>query len=379
MNKFEKACNILREMNCDGWLIVCNEQSDIHSEFMLGIKTHARHYIYISADGHHVIYSVPMEVPMIKRVLDSQSIHVKVEPYESMEELKNKLRKILNNKRIALNYGEIFNSEGNTEYADHLRVGDYFALNSLASNIEFISAAPIVYQLRAIKNEKDLEDLRETCKVTMEILNIIPDWVKIGMTEKEVKARLEHEYMKIGEPSFETIIASGIHSADPHHNTSQKKIKKGVLLIDTGLKINRMCSDITWTFWVGTKPSEQFIDAYSILLKAKEISLKYYKDGEKNCTPAIECREFLSKEGYDPEKLFIHGLGHSIGFQVHDVGARISKSVSKKEILKENMIYSNEPGLYWKNQWGIRIEDDIIIKKEKCERVTLAPKEPLLI
>ncbi|MHA1803125.1 MAG: M24 family metallopeptidase, partial [Promethearchaeota archaeon] len=240
MNKFEQACNILREKNCDGWLIVCNEQSDIHSEFMLGIKTHGRHYIFIAADGHHAVFSVPMEAFMIKKALDHQGIQVNVEVYENMGELKNKLRKILNNKRIALNYGKIFNSKDNTEYADYLRVGDYFALNSLAYNVEFISAAPIIYQLRMIKNEKDLEDLRETCKVTMEILNTLPDWIKIGMTEKEIKARLEHEYLKIGEPSFETIIASCVHSADPHHNTSQKKIKKGVLLIDTGVRINQM-------------------------------------------------------------------------------------------------------------------------------------------
>jgi len=101
-----------------------------------------------------------------------------------------------------------------------------------------------------------LKDLRNVCKATIEILETIPNWVKVGMTEKEVMAKLEYEYSKLGKPSFPAIIATGIHSADPHHNTSTKKIEPGVLLIDTGMQIDEMCSDITWTFWIGNKPPE---------------------------------------------------------------------------------------------------------------------------
>ena len=185
--------------------------------------------------------------------------------------------------------------------------------------------------------------------------------------------------MKLGSPSFPSIIATGAHSADPHHNTSDKKIKEGALLIDSGLKIDQMCSDITWTVWVGKKPSDDFLKAYSILYESKEIANKYFIDDSPANLPAIKCRDYLEEKGYDHKKLFFHGLGHSLGFEAHDIGPRVSWKVSKDFKLKENMVYTNEPGLYWKGEWGVRLEDDIIIGKDKCEKVTYNYKDPILI
>ena len=78
MNKFEKAQNILNEINGDGWLIVCVEDSDINSRFMLGVASHARHYIYIAADGKHRVIAVEMEAPMIARSLENKGIKAEV-------------------------------------------------------------------------------------------------------------------------------------------------------------------------------------------------------------------------------------------------------------------------------------------------------------
>ncbi|MBA7476788.1 Aminopeptidase YpdF [subsurface metagenome] len=249
----------------------------------------------------------------------------------------------------------------------------------MAPQTEFISAVPIIVNLRSVKSSEELNDLRNVCKATIEILDTIPDWVKVGMTEKEIKAKIEYEYMKLGKPSFGAIVATGAHSADPHHNTSMKKIEQGVLLIDTGLQIDEMCSDITWTFWVGKHPTEEFIHAYHALYESKQVANKYFTDGTPNNMSAKKCREYLSEEGYDHEKLFIHGLGHALGFEAHDIGGRISWKMPDKYKLKENMVYTNEPGLYWLGKWGIRLEDDIIIGKNECEQVTSVSKEPIQI
>ena len=140
-----------------------------------------------------------------------------------------------------------------------------------------------------------------------------------------------------------------------------------------------MCSDITWTFWVGPNPPEDFLNAYQAIYDAKIEAAKYYIDGVQNNMPAKKCREFLEKEGYDHKKLFFHGLGHSLGFETHDIGMPISWKVPDEYKLKKGMVYTNEPGLYWQEKWGIRLEDDIIIGKEKCEQVTNVPKEPIVI
>lgn len=379
MDKFEKAQKILKEHNADGWLIISNEDSDIHSRFLLGVSSHARHYIYVAANGNHKVISVEMEAAMIERSLKKKNVKCEVSIYRSLKELISLLTPIVKKPRIALNFGENILKENSTSFADRIHVGDYFSIKDLAPNAEIISAAPIIYELRCIKSSVELQDLRNACKATIEILKTIPNIVKIGMSEREVQAKIEYEYMKLGKPSFETIVASGPFSADPHHNSSDKKIKGGVLLIDTGLQIDEMCSDITWTFWIGKDPPEDFLFAYEALFESKEFANKFFTDGTPCRVPAIKCRELLGKKGYDHEKLFFHGFGHALGFEAHDIGPRVTWKTPEKYILKENMVYTNEPGLYWKDKWGIRLEDDIIIGKEKCEKVTYNPEEPLLI
>ncbi|MFX0105495.1 MAG: M24 family metallopeptidase [Candidatus Hodarchaeota archaeon] len=379
MNKFEKAQQILHELNGNGWLIFCNDDGDINSRFLLGVESHARHFIYVASDGNHKIFPVVMEANMIKKSLKRKGIKAEIIPYNTLNDLIDKIKLVINQPKIALNFGEnVFDPEG-TPDADFLSVGAYFALRKLAPNTEFISAAPIIYGLRSVKSPEQLKDLRNVCKATIEILETIPDLVKIGMTERELKAKIEYEYSKLGKPSFPAIVATGKHSADPHHNSSNKKIESGVLLIDTGMQINEMCSDITWTFWMGNNPPDEFIQAYNVLYESKIIANKYYTHGTPNFLPAKKCREFLAERGYDHKKLFFHGLGHSLGFVSHDIGARINLSVSENYRLKENMVYTNEPGLYWIEKWGIRLEDDIVIAKEKCEQITHVPKAPINI
>ena len=379
MNKFEKAQTVLNDLAIDGWLIVSNEDSDINSKFMLGVESHARHYIFISAKGNHEIIAVTMEAPMIKKALGNKGVSANVDSASSSDDLILKLKKLINKKKVALNFGENVLDNDGTGYADYLRVGDFACLQDLAPEANFISAAPIIYALRSVKSSRELRDLRNTCKATMELLELLPNWVKIGMTEKEIQAKLECEYMKLGKPSFGTIVANGANSADPHHNSSAKKIESGVLLIDTGLQIDEMCSDITWTYWIKGGPSDKFVNAYHALYQSKEAANNYMVDGTPNYIPALKCREYLAKAGYDHERLFFHGFGHALGFEAHDIGARINWKVPKEFILKENMVYTNEPGLYWQDEWGIRLEDDIIIGKEKCEIVTKVPKDPILI
>ncbi|MHA2391181.1 MAG: M24 family metallopeptidase [Promethearchaeota archaeon] len=379
MNKFDKAQGVLKELDGDGWLIICNDDSDVNSRFLLGVGSHARHYIFIAVNGEHRILAVEMEAPMIERSIKSKGVNAKVESYNSLSELVPKLKLIINKPRVALNYGENIFDEKGTSFADYIRVGDYLSVKKLAPQTEFFSAAPIIKRLRSIKSQEDLKDLRNVCKTTLEILETVPDIFKKGMTENDLKAEIEYRYMKLGKPSFPAIVGNGPHSADPHHNTSNKKIEEGVLLIDTGLQIDQMCSDITWTLWVGKKPADDFIRAYNALYESKEIANKFFIDNTPANLPAIKCREYLAENGYDHEKLFFHGFGHSLGFEAHDIGPRVSWKVSNEFKLKENMVYTNEPGLYWKDKWGVRLEDDIIIGKDKCEKVTYNHKEPLMI
>jgi Xaa-Pro aminopeptidase len=379
MNKFEKAQQVLREINGDGWLIVCNEDNDIHSRYLLGVGSHALHAIFIAADGNHKVLPVVMEANMVKNSLKKKGVDAEIIPFNSTKEFIDKLKPLINKPTIALDFGENIFEENTTSFADYIPFGTHLALQKMAPETKFISAAPIIYELRCVKSAEELKDLRNVCKATIELLETVPDFAKIGMTEREVMAKLEYEYAKVGKPSFPAIVGTGEHSADPHHNSSNEKIKPGPLLIDTGMQIDEMCSDITWTYWVGSNPSEEFINAYKALYESKEIANKYYTDGTPSRLPAIKCREYIAEKGYDHEKLFFHGLGHALDFEAHGVGPRVSSKAPEHSILKENMVYTNEPGLYWVGEWGVRLEDDLIVGKDKCEQVTYNPKDPILI
>jgi len=160
MNKFKKAQEILKEINGDGWLIICNEDNDINSKFLLGVESHALHFIFVSTDGKHKVLAVEMEANMIRRSLSSRGIKADIISYNSLKDLIPKLKPVINRPKVALNFGEnIFDPDG-TLYADYLQVGAFFAMQKLAPNTKFISAAPIIYNLRSVKSQEELKDLR---------------------------------------------------------------------------------------------------------------------------------------------------------------------------------------------------------------------------
>jgi Xaa-Pro aminopeptidase len=377
MNKFDKAAGLLKQHGIDGWLISCNEGSDMHSPYFLGIKSHARHFILIDANGKHQVIAVLMEAPMVKKALDAMKAKVTVRAFNKNEEMIASLKELVAKPTIAVNYGEDSLQTGNA-FADYIKAGELESLRKIAPGTRFVSAADLITGMRSVKTPGELATLREDVKMTLEIFETIPSWVKVGMTEQEVMAKLHYEFFKIGEPSFEAIVASGENTADPHHNSSSKKIAPGAFYIDAGMRRDQMSSDITWTYWIGGKPPQDFLDAYHVLYEAKKVANQHMRAGTLTSLPDQECRKYLESKGYDHKKLFIHGLGHSLGYEVHDVGPRASASAPPSAVFEENMVYSNEPGLYWQGKWGLRLEDDIIIKKGDCEQVSYNHEDPVV-
>nr|MDO8086907.1 Xaa-Pro peptidase family protein [Candidatus Sigynarchaeum springense] len=377
MNKFDKAAGLLQQHGIDGWLIACNEGSDVHSPYFLGVKSHARHFILIDADGNHQVLAVLMEAPMIKKAIEAMKANVTVRAFNNSEEMLAQLKEILAKPTIAVNYGEDSLRKA-TGFADYIKAGELESLRLIAPSTCFVSAAKLVAGMRAVKTPGELATLRAAVKMTMEVFEAIPEWVKVGMSEQEVMAKLHYEFFKIGEPSFEAIVASGENTADPHHNSSSKRIAPGAFYVDAGVRYQQISSDITWTFWIGGKPPQDFLDAYNALYEAKKVANEHMRAGLPTSLPDKECRIYLESRGYDHQKLFVHGLGHSIGYDVHDVGPRVSVSAQPSDVFEENMVYSSEPGLYWQGKWGLRLEDDIIIKKGTCEQVSYNHEDPIV-
>ena len=156
--------------------------------------------------------------------------------------------------------------------------------------------------------------------------------------------------------SFDTIVASGINGAKPHHSPTDKKISNGeAITIDMGAKYNGYCSDLTRTIFIG-EPDDKFKKIYNIVLRSQLISIETAKEGMTGEEIDKISRDIISDEGYGEN--FGHSLGHGVGLEVHEnpgVGPN-----SKNEILP-GMVYTIEPGIYIEGWGGIRIEDMVLM------------------
>ena len=222
-------------------------------------------------------------------------------------------------------------------------------------------------QLREQKTEQEISIIKKGCQISDEILKKCFEKFKAFKTESEVMAFLEYEAKKRGcELSFPTIVASGKHATEAHHDTQKMKLQKGFCVIDFGIRYKNYCTDTTRTIYLG-KPSKNEIELYNFLLNAQKEAIKSIKLNAK-CSKIYE-KLVQSLGTY--KKYFTHGLGHGIGVKIHELPNLRKDSPDR---IKENTTFTIEPGIYLKNL-GIRIEDSILVTKNKIEVLTKVPKE----
>ncbi len=217
-------------------------------------------------------------------------------------------------------------------------------------------------EFRMIKKGEEFENIKKSSEIAAKAFNIIKPKIKAGVKEIEIAMELEYTMQKLGAStrSFETIIAFGPNAALPHHETSERKLKKNeVVLMDFGCVYKRYCSDITRTFFYG-KPTEEFLKVYSIVDKAQKAGVKNAKEGVLTNEVDKICRDIISESGYG--QYFTHGTGHGVGLEIHEepyLNTRMSVKLS------EGMTVTVEPGIYLFGKFGVRIEDTVYITKKE--------------
>ncbi|MGL4867634.1 MAG: aminopeptidase P family protein [Cetobacterium sp.] len=221
---------------------------------------------------------------------------------------------------------------------------------------------------REIKSEEEIAIIKKSIEIAEEALKRAVPKIRIGMIEREVAAELEYQMRKLGasKTSFDIIVASNERSALPHGVASEKAIEEGFLTIDYGCFYNGYASDITRTFYVGNNPTEKHYEIYEIVKKANEMAIQNVKEGVTVHELDSIARDFIVEKGYG--EYFGHGLGHGIGLQIHEYPGVSFKAENK--VLKSGMIITIEPGIYIPEFGGVRIEDDILVKKDSFEILT---------
>jgi Xaa-Pro aminopeptidase len=237
----------------------------------------------------------------------------------------------------------------------------------------FLSAlpAPLVERLRLIKDDDELDIMREAALMGCQLFDHILRIIRPGMKEVEVAAELEHQARLMGAEgmSFDTIVASGSRSALPHGAaTTQLLPRRGFVTLDFGIIHKGYCSDMTRTVHLGA-PRARERDAYNAVLEAQEAGVAAVSSGVSSGDVDEAARSVLRREGL--AEAFSHSTGHGVGLEIHEaprIGAK------QKTRLQAGMVVTIEPGVYLPGEFGVRIEDMVAVTRTGTEILTPAPK-----
>ncbi len=207
------------------------------------------------------------------------------------------------------------------------------------------------------------------------LLEKVPTWIREGITEQQLFDQLCSAICERGEYklSFDPIVAFGAGGAEPHHKPTNINLTAGdSILIDCGAISDGWCSDCTRMFSLGI-PSEKFRQKFSKLLEVHTQALLRFQAGVKCSELDTQVRLELGEDA----PFFIHTLGHGVGQEVH-IAPRIGKD--SLEGLSLGDVVTCEPGLYFPGEFGIRIEDQLVIQKKGApEMLTTTPRELAII
>ena len=224
-----------------------------------------------------------------------------------------------------------------------------------------------VLKQRMIKDQTEINLISEACRITHEAVRELTDNLREGQNEAELSKVLEGIFFRKGvlKPAFDTIVAFGGNTAFPHHEVGGNTLKKdSVVVVDAGCRVQGYRSDLTRTVFFG-KISSDFRKIYGIVRRSQELGIDAIRDGVSSGRIDSICRSVIEKAGYGA--FFVHGTGHGVGIDIHEMPRLGIKS---KEILREGMVVTVEPGIYLPGKFGVRIEDTVLVTKSGCRVLT---------
>ena len=247
------------------------------------------------------------------------------------------------------------------------------SLKRAAAGATFVSATPVTAGCRMIKSQHELDLMRLASKVTLMAYEATYRSLKPGMTQHDAEGLVEAAHRQLG---FEggADVQVGEYSAFPHGSVTPQGIREGtIVLMDGGCKVEGYCSDITRTFVLG-KASDKMKEVFEIVHKAQDAALAAAKPGVECGAVDAAARKVITDAGYGPDyKYFTHRVGHGMGMDGHEWPYLVRGNITK---LQPNMTFSDEPGIYIRGEFGVRLEDDMHITEDGAELLT--PQSPSL-
>ena len=258
-----------------------------------------------------------------------------------------------------------------------LRLLEYRILQAVLPGADFPDASDVTASLRMNKDAQEKAAMQKAAEVVEAALTETLAHIRVGMSELEVANRLLQEVLNagsLGELPFQPIVSTGPNGANPHATPSSRPLAEGdLLVIDFGANVEGYFSDITRTFAVGSYSVEQK-RVYDTVLAANQA-------GRETAAPGTACqdvdraaRAVIEQTGYG--EFFIHRTGHGLGMEAHEP-PYIREGNTR--LLEPGMSFTIEPGIYIPEQYGVRIEDDVIITADGLHSFTTFPRELQII
>ena len=241
-------------------------------------------------------------------------------------------------------------------------------IGKAATQAKVTSATTVTAGCRMIKSPLELDIMRFANDVTVKAFEWAYKQIKDGMNQNEFAALIAEGHSQQGYTGYAMVLV-GEYSALPHGTIQPQKIREGtIILIDGGCTVEGYKSDISRTFVVGSKPPEKMKQVFDIVQKAQEEALKAAKPGVACAMVDAAARKVIEDAGYGPGyKYFTHRVGHGIGMDGHEWPYLVK---GNDKILEPGMTFSDEPGIYLKGEFGVRLEDDMVITANGAELFT---------
>jgi Xaa-Pro dipeptidase len=235
------------------------------------------------------------------------------------------------------------------------------------------SATPVTAGCRMIKSAQEIRLMRLASEVTLSVYEAVYQALHEGMTQNDVGNLIDRAYDRVGFPG-EASVMIGEFTAFPHGSTTPQVIRGGsLIMIDDGCMVEGYQSDITRSFVVG-KATDKMKQVFDIVHRAQSAALGAARPGVECGSIDAAARKVITDAGYGPDyKYFTHRLGHGLGMDGHEWPYLVRGNTGK---LQANMTTSNEPGIYIRGEFGIRLEDDMHITEKAAELFT--PQSPSL-
>lgn len=253
-----------------------------------------------------------------------------------------------------------------------LSVHTYARLRRELRPARLVPVPEAVQRLRLLKDDTEIAAIEQAVRVAEAAFRAATRRIRVGMTEAELAANLQHEMLRRGasQASFPIIVAEGPNAALPHARPGLRRLRAGSpVLIDWGATVANYRSDLTRVVFVRRIPP-RFRRMYECVLAAQREAIQAIGPGRRMCDVDAVARRVLKQAGLD--RHFVHGLGHGLGLDIHEP-PRLAKHAT--EPLQAGMVVTVEPGVYLPDVGGVRIEDDVVVTPTGCRVLSGLPKD----